>query len=96
MKAKSNAIFLAKRSYSKKDEGTEEVKTLRCYDFLVFENETDCGLVKPEVKTMIVEDNDKNKIAETLNLYENCVLVFDVVVGREGKVYFKPVDVERK
>ena len=96
MKAKTNAIFLAKRIYSRKDKETEEVKNLRCYDFLVFEDETDCGLVKPEVKTMIVDDNEKHKVAETLKFYDNCVVVFDVVVGREGKVYFKPVDVERK
>ena len=96
MVAKTNAIFLAKRGYSKKDKETQEVKTLRCYDFLVFDDENDCGLVKPEVKTMIVDENDKHKIAEGLKLYENCVLVFDVVVGREGKVYFKPIDVERK
>ncbi len=96
MVAKTNAIFLAKRSYSKKSKETEEVKNLRCYDFLVFEEENDCGLVKPEVKTMIVDDNDKHKIAEDLKFYENCVLVFDVVVGRDGKAYFKAIDVERK
>lgn len=96
MKAKTNAIFLAKRNYSKKDKDTEEVKNMRCYDFLVFEAENDCGLVKPEVKTMIVDENDKNNIVEGLKFYENCVLVFDVVVSRDGKAYFKPIDVERK
>ena len=96
MLAKTNAIFLAKRSYSKRDKESDERITMRCYDFLVFEEMNDCGLVKPELKTMIVVDNDRHQVAENLKFYENCILVFDVVVGREGKVYFKPIDVERK
>lgn len=96
MLAKTNAIFLAKRSYSKKEKETDEKITLRCYDFLIFEETNDCGLVKPELKTMIVDDSDRNEVAENLEFYELCTLVFDVVVGREGKVYFKPIDVERK
>lgn len=96
MVAKTNAIFLAKRSYSKKDKETGEKITMRCYDFLAYEEEETYGLSAPEIKTMVVLDTDRHMTAESLKVYEKCVLTFDVVIGRENKVYFKPVDVERK
>lgn len=96
MVAKTNAIFLAKRTYTKKDRETGEKITMRCYDFLAYEEEESNGLSSPEIKTMVVLDTDRHMTAESLKVYEKCVLTFDVVTGRENKVYFKPIDVERK
>lgn len=92
MKAESKAIFLAKRSYTKKDKSSGELVPMKVYDFLAYENEESYGISKPEVKSMIVPERDKNEVAENLKIYEKCKLIFDVVSGREGNIYFVPVD----
>ena len=71
MLAKTNAIFLAKRSYVKTDKETNEKTNMRCYDFLIFEDVVNCGMVKPELKSYIVNADETNEVAESLNFFDN-------------------------
>lgn len=96
MVAKTNAIFLAKRTYTKKDRETGEKITMRCYDFLAYEEEESNGLSSPEIKTMVVLDTDRHMTAESLKVYEKCVLTFDVVTGREIKFISSPLTLKEK
>lgn len=95
MIAKTNAIYVGKKSYVKKNKETDEKETKRCYYFMTYEEENENGFSVPEIKSMVVSDNERNAVAESLKKLDKCVLCFDVIIGFEGKTYFKPVSVEK-
>lgn len=92
MLATSNAVFVGRRSYEKKDKETEKVTVKHIYDFLVFDSEEVNGLRNARLMSMCLNDAVCD-VAESLYPLTRCVVDLDVKVFASG-TYMTIVDVQ--
>lgn len=96
MNYKTNGVFLAKRSYTFKDEKSGEAISHFGYDFLVYDSEEPYGLVKPRVITINVLQSEPIVIADTLRIWDKVNVIVDLFFNsKDGSYKPKYIGVER-